>query len=1418
MSTQLESIDVSQLKAFALDLGDSEVSVPVPRPSGPACMQAILTPCSLKARPDRHPGRVGAASDAPSESYNPRRSHLKNTHVTKIAIRDPNGPKATPPSTRDGMRISPQRHLPSTIPESTKHNMQQYSTVSQGDTQPASQWVYDYFTSKNEADELSNTQLTIRRNSQNEAEYGDDSGHIDLLGGFEQPSIISTAGEDVFVGFDEDDVDPLSQDIHAEIFPESKRFQLPKTPASQGTKRKRWSQRPSDDMQTPSLPENPFADRVNDQEMLRPSQLFNATQAVTSPINAIFELGSDRPSPDLHSNQRPPATNTQSSPVIPPRSNMTRAVTEPQTTYVSMKESQEARAHRLQALEGTLLDELSDDDFNTVDIQLRKRLNRKRINEAARTQFAGVTARSQPLSSGHIRHRRLGRSIDQTHSSPLQNGRQASEAVLISDNTPPEEVQGNGTEEETEREDATEEKTMDETGELGEENKENVEVPMTVSRLHQTGSLPTVSQHTPSHHPPQRSARVSRAYQATLATSSPILSRSPERITMSQSGSQAYAVVDSQSSQQPRTNRRQKGTQRQHNGPPSSLDSRVMVPQSQLSQILNSSAGLSKVEQEQVSSKETWHPQAQLHHAKPDHTETIAETVFTHKTNKSSGTPGTAMNNQSRPEIKDHQPDEFEQGAKGCASIADLDRTENVNRLSTPLPSEPSTSIPPLRSTTKSAPKADSDQIVGGPSSASTLFETAREQIANTPSKSRVQSLQHTSIGKTSSPAKSQSQPIRTMQQITGDPSPPDPFGDIDVGSILSKNEIEDQMLIKGPSPRLPTPEIRRIRNGSSHSIISQRQPSGETPPRPPSWAYSPLTSQQEQATSDTEVEPTIASIQEKVTTMESSKAVNQPYPVALAPDPAPLNFGSAFQHGTPRLSLKVASTGRADLAERRSSADSYLKNTSVTIESMKPPAVVAPNRVFAHFNGSNLAFYPATCTGSTLGNEPRFHVTFDDGSEDIISGFEIKRLELRPGEMCKVDREGFRSRNLIVVNLHYPYQPTDPDLPSRKGPQSAKSISTGHETDIFGHTHVTVIPKRRGSTGGEASGNEEFVVPLSQVYLTHTLWASIKDRDYSFVSDKQPAMTELQTPSERPSTPSSPSSRVRRARQSALLPSRLDKVVVGRKDGLFDNMVFTLTNIANPEHLKRTKSLIEANAGRILESGFDELFHVPDLSRTSSPSKSKADSFQLATRAKRTGFTCLIADGHCRRAKYIQALALGIPCLATRWIRDCVTRGILLPLSPYLLPAGESTFLNGAIRSRVLDPLPNPMHATLSDIISQRPQMLADTSILLIMQKHEEQTMKHHSFLTHALGATRVARATSAEGAGRAVAEALGKGERWDWVYTHDREKETEKSIFGRAGSKKRKQALEGEVGRTRVVGNELVIQSLILGQLAEM
>ena len=155
--------------------------------------------------------------------------------------------------------------------------------------------------------------------------------------------------------------------------------------------------------------------------------------------------------------------------------------------------------------------------------------------------------------------------------------------VLISDDPSAEETQGNITEEETEREDERDEKGYDdEIDELAEDNKENVEVPVTVPRPLRGAAQVVTSQSSPS---VQRMASPPHRHPATQVRGSPRARKSPAKAAESETGTQPWAVRDSQSSQQ-RISKERGGPALNTNtsGPQSSLESRNIILQSQISQ------------------------------------------------------------------------------------------------------------------------------------------------------------------------------------------------------------------------------------------------------------------------------------------------------------------------------------------------------------------------------------------------------------------------------------------------------------------------------------------------------------------------------------------------------------------------------------------------------------------------------------------------------------------------------------------------------------------------------------------------------------------------------------------------------------------------------------------------------------------
>jgi len=257
----------------------------------------------------------------------------------------------------------------------------------------------------------------------------------------------------------------------------------------------------------------------------------------------------------------------------------------------------------------------------------------------------------------------------------------------------------------------------------------------------------------------------------------------------------------------------------------------------------------------------------------------------------------------------------------------------------------------------------------------------------------------------------------------------------------------------------------------------------------------------------------------------------------------------------------------------------------------------------------------------------------------------------------------------------------------------------------------------------------------------------------------------------------------------------------------------------------------IKQAGGRILEHGFDELFEAfpmgtPSGSPASTPGAEPEIS--LTPEGSAMGFTALIADGHSRKVKYMQALALGLPCIAARWITACLDRRELLDWTPYLLCAGQSAFLGDAIRSLNLAPY-EAATATLAEVISRRAKLLQESRILAVVKKAAEGKKMAYVFLARVLGAS-LTRVYGVDEARAEIKAAEGEGRAFDWVYVDG--KEEEEALFAAtsrlppaAGGKKRKRTSGASsagaelppVKRIRTLSDELVIQSLILGRLIE-
>ncbi|ROV96891.1 hypothetical protein VPNG_09271 [Cytospora leucostoma] len=335
-----------------------------------------------------------------------------------------------------------------------------------------------------------------------------------------------------------------------------------------------------------------------------------------------------------------------------------------------------------------------------------------------------------------------------------------------------------------------------------------------------------------------------------------------------------------------------------------------------------------------------------------------------------------------------------------------------------------------------------------------------------------------------------------------------------------------------------------------------------------------------------------------------------------------------------------------------------------------------------------------------------------------------------------------------------------------------------------------------------------------------------------------------------------SPSSEPRAFEQSAIL-SRLSRTSLRQTSGsretsrggganLFSGMAFAISFQQRQPGEKDSRynsrmglsikiaDKIKQAGGKVLASGFDELFEISAIktAEVASSTPPQDEEIKLTSAARNTGFTALIADGHSRKVKYMQALALGLPCIHERWITTCVEKQKLVDWSDYLLCAGNSSFLGNAIRSRNL-PSYDVESAKLCTILENRPRLLHGSRILLVLRKQDESMKMAYVFLARVLGAS-LSRVYSLDEAKRQLKACEDTGYPYDWVYV-EKKLAAKADLFSEGSvhtvspstipadsSKKRKR--KSEVGlagpppkKIRALSDELVIQSLILGRLIE-
>lgn len=418
----------------------------------------------------------------------------------------------------------------------------------------------------------------------------------------------------------------------------------------------------------------------------------------------------------------------------------------------------------------------------------------------------------------------------------------------------------------------------------------------------------------------------------------------------------------------------------------------------------------------------------------------------------------------------------------------------------------------------------------------------------------------------------------------------------------------------------------------------------------------------------------------------------------------------------------------------------------------------------------------------------------------------------------------------------------TTPNVSSKTTPLTEDSPDVDGDATMSPHVEPHASPS--AAKAGRSKGKGAAIKPKPAAAAPRNLRTSTRRSATSFGRHSSVSTDELAR--------SPPSSAPTAFEQSAMLSrlgrSSLREAPVSRESSrggganLFAGMVFAVSFQAKHPGEKdsnynsrmglsvKVGEQIRQGGGKLLPNGFEQLFEFAAIKTAEviSSTPQPDEEIKLTAAARGTEFTALIADGHSRKVKYMQALALGLPCIHPRWITTCTEKQKLVGWSDYLLCAGNSSFLGEAIRSRNL-PIYDAASAKLNEVIASRPQLLRGSRILVVLRKQDESKKMAYVFLTRVLGAS-LSRVYTVDEARKQLKASEAAGHPYDWVYVEEKmagraalfaEDTTSTSTAPAASKKRKRKSTVGAVSpapkKIRTLSDELVIQSLILGRLIQ-
>ncbi|KAM5453606.1 radiation sensitive protein rad9 [Microsporum audouinii] len=1444
METQEDSLDLTYLKNAALGLNESQASL-----SGHTAFALTrLTSTAAGYGSLLEYGMLSNQSMVVSEKPISSTSSVKHDHpddhtgksVYNTAMSNPRssatGRSNTAPNVQDG-EVSPSGSV-------------------LGDTQPVSQSVYEGllnsrnmdnaslerpFTKVIETAEGGTTQITLHEG---------DTGHVDLF---------SEAGSIAGPAHPHEDRDSQISDTgnssptQYEPFPESQRFTT-STPAMQTGRN--LSNIPS--TVTPSTLRNPFApDNKTPGSVMALSQLFNATQAASSPSVHMprLELPSDMPSPNIPIQR--PIRNAITFPSKFIDSSMSQPdQIEPEANYISMKESQAEREKRGLKQKSDLGGIVGDDDFfQAEESAIERRIRQMQLKNEVRKEFENIKAPARVVQRRNSR-RNVSSSPPLTAAQMLN--RQKSLDPVLEDNDEEKVLnsdRGEDSEVETEQEEISMIQPLcssQRTQSFSEEDKENVD----------SG-------------PPQTSNIAVNTHSALSSVldldRSPLISRqravgalcSPKE-TGSRPKTNSGLEVRPPWASQPETRNNPRecvikyGTQGKEHDTNSlghrntSIDDEIR-PRNLLKQIPSSPPlrDLDKIINCQTDDEnELSDPELPSPSPLP---KIVNDSLTSH--HPTPGTRGPEVSNLNKESsitsrVFETPSQSASDGRTILRTVPDTSPTGRRRFFS-------------VSATASCHPKAfkdttdgmdDDDNLPDPPRfKGSTILKSlGSQELATSRTSRHVQAI-------LSSPSGRQR---RSMTAIASDQSPRLAASDIPINEIRLINA--DDRIFQSMIASIDSPikkrrgndgkKIQNIIRSHHHNLANELD--YNTP------AYSPISpSEQVDNAISRSLQRAPKPLPQSSESRDDEDATDI-WDVQVSPQ-SRVEKPNVSQD--PSLQREMHKGNRVNNRKRRaildavvihlppSSSSTPLELLSRTPSSPSLPAetekidsthkfnkdtkklnkeIIAANNIFAFFNGRPTGYYPAICVATNDGvASQQLLVNFDDsGVAEKIDIRGAKSLELRIGDIVKVNHPDIPKAPHYIIGFGTKIQ--TPTVIGADMSNWDKQMS-----DIYGHTTVRL---KRKLTKVVPKGKipRTISVPISRIYLDQNLWSRFGERPYSPKSlprDLHPGVHQT----------------MEQSMQVRITQFSQAPVVEPGRIGIFSGMTFALSYSGNEKRGKDVESMLSDNGGVILKDGFDQLFESSSWGLAQHTTKDEQlqteGPLMLTQRAKEMGFTCLITDQYSRRAKYMQALALNLPCLASQWVYECIEKQEVVEWEPYLLAAGSSIALDNAVKSRILRPY-HPSEAKLLDVISARPKVFTNQFMLFVMgRKQAAQQRKAYAFLTRALGAEHVYPVQTLQAALDILSQTKEphpepkgwvKGcSRWDWIYVGDESAVTTartalsklQSASGPEVRSRRRssKALEGsncdnvktgdDAKNIKILDNEFLCQVLILGRLFE-